>query len=198
MRAVELDRPEDKLADIRQRDRRCWIRVRHRLALRFITEDRREGAGRTLNVSSSGVFFRSTIPLRKDERVVCYIEGLGRLSGRVVRFEDNRAAVHFEISATKRDRMADQLTWLINAEKLNLHEERRADRYVPSETEGKLEVVGTRGQAILCTVTDISLVGVAVRTSDPRPEIGERVKVGKKYGVVARYVDGGFAIDFRA
>jgi hypothetical protein len=37
---------------------------------------------------------------------------------------------------------------------------------------------------------------VALRTSGLRPALGAWVKVGATYGQVARFIDGGFAVDF--
>jgi hypothetical protein len=46
-------------------------------------------------------------------------------------------------------------------------------------------------------VADVSIFGVALRTNGPRPMIGDRVQVGERAGTCVRYVEGGFAVDFR-
>ena len=43
---------------------------------------------------------------------------------------------------------------------------------------------------------DMSLTGVAVKTKDERPLIGETVTCGIRKGTVARWLDGGFAVEF--
>ena len=43
----------------------------------------------------------------------------------------------------------------------------------------------------------VSLFGVALKTAGPRPMIGDRVQVGERAGTCVRYIEGGFAVDFR-
>ena len=54
-----------------------------------------------------------------------------------------------------------------------------------------------KGITIACDVADASLFGVALRTAGPRPMIGDRVQIGERAGTCVRYIDGGFAVDFR-
>jgi len=51
--------------------------------------------------------------------------------------------------------------------------------------------------AIACAIADVSLFGVALKTSGPRPMIGDRVQIGERAGPCVRYIEGGFAVDFR-
>ena len=41
------------------------------------------------------------------------------------------------------------------------------------------------------------MFGLALKTAGPRPMIGDRVKIGERAGTCVRYIDGGFAVDFR-
>ena len=51
--------------------------------------------------------------------------------------------------------------------------------------------------AIACAVADVSIFGVALKTTGPRPMIGDRVQIGERAGTCVRYIEGGFAVDFR-
>jgi hypothetical protein len=136
-------------------------------------------------------------PLQLGEHVVLYMDEIGRVEGRVARvLRDFGYAIAFTIPARKRDKIADQLTWLINRDRLGLKDERETGG---ERRPGRGQVIATYGAgvSIACAVTDVSLFGVALRTSGPRPLIGERVKVGDRTGTCIRYIDGGFAVDFR-
>ena len=103
-------------------------------------------------------------------------------------------AIEFRVPVRKRDKIGDQLTWMINRERLGLSDEREAERRL-----GRGEIVVTYGEGVViaCTVVDVSIFGVALKTGGPRPLIGERVTIGERTGTCIRYVDGGFAVDFR-
>ena len=193
MRPETLTSPVSRGDSLRQKDRRNWVRVKHSLDLKFLTEDGTEHTGRTLNISCNGMLFRAGMPLSPGENLVCYIENLGRLSGHVLRSRHGVVAFRFNIPENKRDRLADQITWLINKERLGLDEERRSERHASSDA---VQVQRTDGKIIQCHICDISLTGVALRTSAKRPLVGDKVKVGAKSGIVARYIKDGFAVDF--
>jgi hypothetical protein len=55
----------------------------------------------------------------------------------------------------------------------------------------------SNGVSVSCTVVDVSIFGVALKTSGPRPMVGDRVTVGERSGTCVRYIEGGFAVDFR-
>tara|TARA_Y100000052_G_scaffold27549_1_gene36154 strand:+ start:991 stop:1512 length:522 start_codon:yes stop_codon:yes gene_type:complete len=170
------------------------VRARLELPLKFIAEDEQNGTGKSLNVSGNGIQFITREQLNRGDYLVCYIKDLGRLCGYVTRSKGGKVSLVFDASAMKRDRIADQITWLINKDQLGLNEERRSERHAAS---GELIVTCQDGRTMSCQVADMSLVGVALLTEDPRPFVGERVTFGNKSGTVARFIDGGFAVDFR-
>ena len=147
----------------------------------------------TVNLSTSGVHFQTETRLRHGDKLVCYFKHLGRFDGQIARVSGDNVAFAFAVSDVKRDRMADQLTWLINKDRLGLEEERLAERVAAS---GDLTVTCKDGRTLSCNVMDMSLTGVAVKTKDERPLIGETVTCGIRKGTVARWLDGGFAVEF--
>ena len=94
----------------------------------------------------------------------------------------------------KREKIADALTWLVNKDRLGLSDERIAERRPAT---GQLIAIHGKGEAIACAIAELSLFGVALKTSGPRPMIGDRVQIGERAGTCVRYIEGGFAVDFR-
>lgn len=130
---------------------------------------------------------------KTGERVVAYIDQIGRLEGTITRIYPSGFAMTISASARKRDKLAAQLTWLANRSSLGLSDDRRQSRVpVPDQT---ATVQLDNGDEEKCHIVDLSVSGVAVM-SDRRPPIGSAVRVGKVRGRVVRHIDGGFAVEF--
>lgn len=132
--------------------------------------------------------------LEPGDDLVFYIDGIGRVEGIVLRkLREHGYAVAFRTTARKQDKIADQLTWLVNKDCLGLTDERTAER-----RPGGGQVTVSFGRvSVPCTVADISVFGVALKSTGGRPLIGAAVKVGGRSGFCVRYIEGGFAVDFR-
>lgn len=189
-RTTKMDRPSRK---VRSKERRRWKRVDMTLSMRFLDERGRECEGETLNVSGGGIMFSTPTPPLRGDRVVCYLEDLGRVSGHIVRSQSGICALVSDAPLLKRDRFTDQITWHMNKRRLGLTEERRAERQPGG---GAVIVKASDGREIKCHVLDMSLVGVGLATKYPKPMLGEIVQVGPQKGRVARYLPEGFAVDF--
>jgi hypothetical protein len=127
------------------------------------------------------------------ERVIAYIDQLGRLEGMVARQFQNGFAMTISATSRKRDVLAAQLTWLANRHILNLPEDRRHGRFVPKNPVTML--VLPNGVNLGCRLIDLSLSGAAVAT-DQRPAEGALVTLGKVQGRVVRHLENGFAVEF--
>ncbi len=128
---------------------------------------------------------------RPGERVVAYVDDVGRIEGIVARQFANGFALAITSTVHKRDKLAAQLTWLANRE--FLPEQRRHFRAVPRNPSA--QVVLSNGINVTCRVIDISQSGAGV-ASDQRPKIGSLVIIGKTAARVARYIEDGFAVEF--
>lgn len=178
-------------------ERRMHRRVEWSVRVRGLSSDGVEFEAMTVDVCAGGLRISLARPLQLGEHVVLYIDEIGRVEGRIARvLRDFGYAIAFTIPLRKRDKIADQLTWLINRDRLKLTDERETGG---ERKPGRGQVVATYGAgvSIACAVSDVSLFGVALKTSGPRPLIGERVKVGDRAGTCIRYIEGGFAVDFR-
>lgn len=176
-------------------DRRRHRRVTWQVPVRGLTGDGEEFSCMTVDVCAGGLRINLSRPMQKGDNLVLYIEGIGRVEGAVVRvLNEDGYAIEFRVPQRKREKIADTLTWLINKDKLGLKDERVAERR-PSA--GQVIAVYGKGVSIACAVADVSLFGVALKTVGPRPMIGDRVQIGERVGACVRYIDGGFAVDFR-
>ncbi|MEM1086410.1 MAG: PilZ domain-containing protein [Pseudomonadota bacterium] len=145
----------------------------------------------SLNVSCAGGLFRARSAPPQETKIVCYLDELGRIAGDVIRSNGQTFAVVFEATDRKRDKLADQLMWILNKGRYGLEETRAAKRYAGGK---QAKVVRPNGAALACRVLDLSVTGAAFECSGPLPFIGERVQAGRLFGIVVRAEAGEFAI----
>src|SRR5215467_582592 len=174
-------------------EKRRFQRVRVNLLGRYMLADRREFPCQVLDMSPGGMAVIGPVSGKAGERVVAYIDHVGRLEGTIVRVFPNGFAMSISATPRKRDKLAAQLTWLANRQILGLPEDRRHDRIVPSNPVTKL--VLPSGASLTCRLIDMSLSGAAVATEE-RPAMGTMVTLGKTQGRVVRHLDQGFAVEF--
>ena len=174
-------------------DRRRHQRVKVNLLGRYMLADRREFPCQVVNMSPGGMALVAPVAGAPDERVIAYVDHLGRLEGRIARAFENGFAMTISATARKRDKLAAQLTWLANRHILGLPEDRRHGRIVPRNPVGRL--IMPNGLNLTCRIIDISESGAGIAT-DQRPPIGTLVTLGKVQGRVVRHLEDGFAIEF--
>jgi hypothetical protein len=174
-------------------ERRRFQRVRVNLLGRYMLADRREFPCQVVNMSPGGMALIAPVAGAPGERIIAYVDHLGRLEGHIARTFQNGFAMTFAATARKRDKLAAQLTWLANRHILGLPEDRRHGRIVPRNPSGRL--VMPNGLNITCRIIDVSQSGAAVAT-DQRPAVGALVTLGKVQGRVVRHLEDGFAIEF--
>jgi hypothetical protein len=174
-------------------ERRRFQRVRVNLLGRYMLTDRREFPCQVVNMSPGGMALIAPEPGRHGERVVVYVDHIGRLEGNVARVFQNGFAMTITATARKRDKLAAQLTWLANRHILNLPEDRQFDRIVPRNPIARL--ILSNDQKLNCRIIDMSLSGAAL-ASNQRPEIGMLITIGRVQARVVRHLEEGFAIEF--
>ncbi|SFK69901.1 PilZ domain-containing protein [Methylorubrum salsuginis] len=178
---------------IRLADQRRHQRVRAELLGRYMLSDRREFPCQTVDMSPGGVRVTCAVTGTVGERVVLYLEQIGRLEGMIVRHPPSGFAMQLNATPRKRDKIASQLMWLANRENLGLPEGRTHERLVPTNPGVQLRFDG--GRTIPARVIDISMSGVALATTSS-PPIGTVVMVGSTPGRVVRYFEGGIGAQF--
>jgi hypothetical protein len=174
-------------------DRRRFQRVRVNLLGRFMLADRREYPCQVVNMSPGGMALIAPVAGQPGERIIAYVDHLGRLEGKIARLFQNGFAMTIAATPRKRDKLAAQLTWLANRHILGLPEDRRHGRVVPRNQSSRM--IMPNGINLTCRVIDLSLSGAGIATEE-RPPIGALVTLGKVAGRVVRYLDDGFAVEF--
>ena len=178
---------------IRQHDRRRTNRVNVHLLGRFMLEDRREYPCQTLTVSPGSLALTTPIVGRVGERVVAYIDHIGRVEGTIMRVFDGGFAMVLNATLRKKDKLAAKLTWLANRHELNLPEDRRHDRVtspIQSVTVGLPD-----GREYKARILDLSASGAAV-SLEVRPPVGTPVMIGRIRAQVVRHSEDGIAVEF--
>jgi hypothetical protein len=176
-------------------ERRRHQRVKVDLLGRYMLADRREFPCQVSNMSPGGIAIVAPVSGNPGERVIAYIDHLGRLEGKIARTLDNGFAMTIDATLRKRDKLAAQLTWLANRHILNLPEDRRHGRFIPKKAMARL--ILPNGNNVTCRVMDLSESGAAIAISpELRPVVGSMVTVGKAQGRVVRHIEDGFAIEF--
>ena len=176
-------------------ERRRHQRVRVNLLGRYMLADRQEYPCQVVNMSPGGMALIAPTIGRVGERVIAYVDHLGRLEGTIARQLVNGFAMTISATPRKRDKLAAQLTWLANRHILNLPEDRRHGRFVPRNPGSTL--ILPNGASVGVRIIDVSLSGAGISIpAHLRPEIGAMVTLGKVPGRVVRHLDDGFAVEF--
>jgi len=178
-------------------ERRRFRRMPLAITGRLLDGAGREHDCRTADISPGDARIVSNMLPDVGERIVVYLNGFGRVSGRVARkCGEGEMAVIFDFSAHKREKMAEQLTLAINKDLGIEAPARPAVRLREGPHRVRLEF--ETGETYEGEVVDFSLAGITVKSTRPPPLLGVWVRVGSAYGRVARLIDGGFAIDLES
>jgi hypothetical protein len=178
-----------------QLERRRHSRMKVALLGRYMLRDRREYACQSTDMSPGGISLIAPVKGVLGERVVLYLEHIGRVEGEIVRHTAHGFAVAIAATVRKRDKLASQLTWLGNRHELGLPEDRRHERIVPRNPVSDLRLES--GKTMVVRVVDISMSGAAVSIDDKdKLAIGTGITLGRTPGKVVRHFQGGMAVEF--
>lgn len=175
-------------------DRRRHQRVRVALLGRYMLADRREYPCQTVDMSPGGVLVTCAVRGGLGEHVVIYLEHIGRIEGTISRHTPTGFAAALAGTVRKRDKLANQLTWLANRGLLGLPEDRRHERVVPRQSVTTLRLES--GRELTVRIIDLSMSGAGISTDHALP-MGATVVIGRTLATVVRQYKGGFAIEFR-
>lgn len=173
--------------------RRRHQRVKVVVLGRFMLENRMEYPCQTVDMSPGGVLVIAPVKGALGERVVMYLEHLGRLEGAIVRHTELGFAATINATLRKRDKLANQLTWLANRHELGLPEDRRHERITPRQVNVLLRLANGRDGA--GRIVDLSMSGAAINTTLAMPP-GTAVTIGSTPARVVRQYGAGVAVEF--
>ncbi len=189
MQALEVQEP----VAVPGGDRRRFQRIRLNLLGRCMFTDHRECPCHLLEISPGDALFVSSLSGEVGERVIAYIDDLGRLEGMLADKTERGFLMSIIASDRKRDKLADILTWLANRHVLSLAEDRRHLRRTPKRTDAS--VLFPNGETHNCRVIDMSLSGAALATP-MRPPLGSPIRLGRIGARVVRHFEDGIGIEF--
>ena len=178
-------------------EKRQLPRVNISIGGRFMLEDRSEHGGTACEASVQALAIESEAKCRLGERIVGYFYTIGRIEGKVVRLTEKGFIVELATTPLKRDRLANQLTWLANREILNLPEDRRHDRIVPRNPRVEVRNLTQNGPVVTGHVIDISRSGAAISVK-AKFSVRDEIVLGTTPAIVVRVFDGGIATEFHA
>src|SRR6202163_2844821 len=174
-------------------ERRRFQRVHVDLLGRYMLADRREFPCQVVNMSPGGMALIAPVAGKPGERVIAYVDHVGRLEGVIARQFENGFAMTIAATPRKRDKLAAQLTWIANRHILNLPEDRRHGRIIPRNPMARL--IMAIALNMTCRIIDISLSGAAIASAE-RPPVGSLLSIGKIPARVVRHLEEGFAVEF--
>jgi len=176
------------------RDRRRHRRVQVTLLGRFMRANKQEYPCKLIDISVGGAGMLSPVIPEMGERVVAYFDHIGGIEGTVIRAFEGGFGVELNVTPYKREKLAAQITWLINRHELGPGSEaRRHDRATLANAMTTLKL--DEGVSIQVSVRDISMSGASVVTA-ARPPIGAEVQLGKLRGRVVRHHGEGIGLQF--
>lgn len=174
-------------------DRRRHRRFNLALLGRFMRANKQEFPCRLNDISVGGASIMAPVEVELDERIVAYFDEIGGLEGVVARTFEGGFAIKFKVTQHKREKLAAQITWLVNKENLGGSIGRRHKRFDVVNKTSTLRLPDET--SVDCRVLDVSLSGASIETT-ARPPIGGEVMFGKLRCKVMRYHDRGIGVQF--
>lgn len=176
-----------------QPDQRSFQRVPINMQGRLMLSSYEEFDCVVVDMSPGDLYVTCAARPRSQERIVAYIEHLGRLEGHVTALDGRGFSMSITATDRKREKLAAQLTWLANKHELGLPEDRRHDRLAPRVSTAELTLED--GSIHTCRFLDLSHSGAAIDV-DVRPPLGQAVRLGNIRGRIVRHFMEGVAVEF--
>lgn len=172
---------------------RQYSRVTVSVQGRFMRADHSEHDCIVDTMSPFDAVISSAIRPETGERIVAYVDYIGRIEGKVTETSTRSFTIALNATERKRDKLSAQLTWLANKHELGLPEDRRHERVSPSNPISEIRL--DDGRRYPCRIIDLSVSGAAVEI-DVRPAFGTMVVLGNMRGRVVRHFQEGIAMEF--
>jgi hypothetical protein len=186
--------PQSKISVLPlSQERRRFQRVQVDLLGRYMLSDRSEYPCQVTDMSPGGMALNGPVIGQMAERVIAYIDHVGRLEGEITRRFDSGFAMTVVATRRKRDKLAAQLTWLANRDILGIEDDRRHARETLQTSIARM--ILPNGINLSVRIIDISESGAAIGSTH-RPDLGTSVVIGKASARVIRHLDDGFAVEF--
>lgn len=179
--------PPELSPDERRRHRRVGLALKARV----LKPGGDEEPCLVVNVSAGGVLLKAVNPPQAGEKVVVYIDDVGRYEGLVIRSAKHHFAVDYRARKAKTRRAADNLTHALNTPHMRL--DRRQNPRIRQDEPTVMTLES--GESFACEILDISLTGASIAI-DPVPDLGALVTVGRTPAKVVRRHEKGVGVVF--
>ena len=173
-------------------DRRRYQRLKVQVPGRFMMPDRTEHRCVTLDMSPGGVLLQALVLPYPREKIVVYLDELGRLEGHVTRVLKDRFALRLTATANKMEKTAASLIWLANKDGLDLHGNRRSQRWELAQPGVTLHF--DRGP-VSGRILNLNAHGAAIAVRCELA-VGDQVSIGRSEARVVRVFEQGCAVEF--
>jgi hypothetical protein len=188
-------RPEYYKATSHTPERRRYKRFELNLLGRFMLPDKQEFPCRLKNISLGGASLASSIVPADGDRILVQFEEIGLLEGNVTRVFHGGFSISFTASHRRRQKLAAQLTWLLNRHELSASDQRRPGHDRIGLMPKPVSIEMPNGELYERNILDVSISGASIQM-EMRPEIGARVVVGRLPARVVRHHDRGIGVEF--
>lgn len=174
-------------------ERRTDPRIETQLSGRYMMPDQREYPCNILDIALNGVCLSGEKQGEIGEKVIVYIEHLGRVEGEITRLIEGGFALELTMSPAARNKWADRVETLSPELTRGSLTDRKEVRVEPEHKRSRFTLPDGRNYA--CEVIDMSISGASIKVS-VFPAIGTPVQLGKMRGKVVRHHIEGVAIEF--
>jgi hypothetical protein len=176
-------------------ERRRYDRVALALPGRYMLADGKEFDCQIVDVSPVGVGVRGPLVGDLGERVVAYVQELGRIEGVIVRRSPDADwfALDLRVPLNKLDKLAKRIDWLVRRQAEGSPERRSFARFDQEQERTTLQL--SDGREFQASLIDVSTGGAALEV-DVTPPVGAPVTIGQQRAHVSRHFAGGIAVTF--
>ncbi len=188
-------RPEYYKSTTSAPERRRYKRFDLTLLGRFMLPDKQEYTCRLFNISLGGAGIASDVLPKDGDRILVQFEEIGLLEGKVARVFHGGFSITFTASHRRRQKLAAQLTWLLNRHELNAADQRRPGHDRISVIPKPVSIEMPDGELYERNILDVSISGASIQM-EMRPAIGARVVVGRLPAKVVRHHQRGIGVEF--
>ena len=172
-------------------ERRNSERVSLRLQGRYMLSDRSEFKCDSVNISPEGALLRGPQTSELGSRVVVQLDSIGSVEAVVAWSLPRLFAIRFVAPPRKTDKIAKKIQWLVSPE--GQREQRDDDRLL--QNYDRVTVERADGVLAIGALEDMSPSGAAIITNLDF-QVGERVRVNGRAGIVARRFEIGIGVAF--
>ena len=161
---------------------------------RYMLSDGSEFPCETVDVSPGGIAIKGLKEGQPGERVIVYIEDLGRIEGGILRSASGGFIVEIRAPSKKQERLAEKIAWLVKSQEEGLANRRMRHRIDAAHEPIVMRTVD--GQEFSGKLIDVSVTGAGILVDIALP-IGAHVSLDDKAASVSRRFPGGVAVAFR-